>query len=75
MINTIGTFVKLIPLVIFVGVVSYFLNYAQLTADISHTAMPGNHVCRLHANELFERSICISDIRLRQDSQEPIYVH
>lgn len=34
MINTIDTFVKLIPLVIFVGVVSYFLNHAQLTADI-----------------------------------------
>lgn len=42
MINTIGTFVKLIPLVIFVGVVSYFLNHAQLTADIwGHHPVPG----------------------------------
>lgn len=34
MINTIGTFVKLIPLVVFVGAVTYFLDYAQLTTDI-----------------------------------------
>lgn len=34
MINTIGTFVKLIPLVVFVGVVTYFLDYSQITTDI-----------------------------------------
>ncbi|WP_232826096.1 basic amino acid/polyamine antiporter [Bordetella trematum] len=32
--NTIGTFMKLIPLVVFVGAVTYFLDYAQLTTDI-----------------------------------------
>lgn len=34
MINTIGTFVKLIPLVVFVGVVTYFLDDSQITTDI-----------------------------------------
>ncbi|OZI71551.1 basic amino acid/polyamine antiporter [Bordetella genomosp. 12] len=34
MINTVGTFVKLIPLVVFVGVVTYFLNAAQFSTDI-----------------------------------------
>jgi arginine:ornithine antiporter/lysine permease len=33
-VNTIGTFVKLIPLVVFVGAVVYFLNYTQLTDNI-----------------------------------------
>lgn len=32
--NTVGTFMKLIPLVVFVGVVTYFLDYSQLTSDI-----------------------------------------
>ncbi|MDH0094136.1 MULTISPECIES: basic amino acid/polyamine antiporter [Achromobacter] len=34
MINTVGTIVKLVPLVVFVGAVTYFLNYAELSTDI-----------------------------------------
>lgn len=42
-VNTIGTFVKLIPLVVFVGAVVYFLDYTQLTTDIwGHDPSAGN---------------------------------
>lgn len=45
-INTLGTFIKLIPLVIFVFVLVYSLNYTQLTTDFwGHT--PANHQQKL----------------------------
>lgn len=42
-VNTVGTFVKLIPLVVFVGAVVYFLDSTQLATDIwGHQPSAGN---------------------------------